>query len=215
MARACCVPNTCRPRRPVGRKAHPAPMITDRAFSLNESEPSTSTQFRTNAIPAPPFTKNPCEAQGLNCATASRCVVRMFPCDGVDRHPEHFGADVHARIDTISDIDQHGASVAVRESPPRRSDNRRALSRTRRRPQATRSRRRRPGPAGSTVPAALPGRTPGPGRARARKGRAPTCASRSSRQAPREVGAHLRVVVACTRAGGDPGRTSVDRSTHL
>ena len=34
---------------------------------------------------------------------------------GVDRHPVHFGADVHARIDAISDIDQHGTRVAVRE----------------------------------------------------------------------------------------------------
>ena len=55
-------------------------MTTDSAFELIESVLMVSTQLRTYAIPAPPFMKNPCDAQGRNCATASKCVVRIVPC---------------------------------------------------------------------------------------------------------------------------------------
>jgi hypothetical protein len=54
-------------------------MTSDSAFELIGSLLMVSTQLRTYAIPAPPFMKNPCVAQGRNCATASKCVVLMLP----------------------------------------------------------------------------------------------------------------------------------------
>ena len=172
MARACCVPNTCRPRRrgrpegPSGADDHGQGLLVERVRTEDvhpvpdERHPGAAFQEEPLRSPGPEL------RHGIEVRGADRSLR------GVDRHPVHFGADVHAGI--RHDIRYRPARrrSGGTGSPPRRSDNRPAASRTRRRPRTTRSRRRRP--VGSTVPGGLPGRTPWPGQARAGRGRAPS-----------------------------------------
>ena len=196
-----------RPEGPSGADDHGQGLLVERVRTEgvhpvpDERHPGAAFQEEPLRSPGPEL------RHGIDVCGADRSLR------GVDRHPEHFGADVHARI--RHDIRHRPArhQSGGTGNPPRIPDNRPAASRTRRRPRTTPSRRRRP--VGSTVPGGLPGRTPWPGQARAGTGRAPRCASRGSRQPPCEVGAHLRVVVADARARRRPGRTSVDRSTRL
>ena len=152
-------------------------------------------------MPAPPFRKNPCEAHGLNCAIASTWVVRMLPIRGVRRHPEQFGADVHAVVHAVADVGEHAPAVPVRDSPPHTSDNRPAASRTRRRPPARSS--PVPPPRGRRVEGACGAdwatAAAGASQMSTEPRREPRAAA-GSRPAPREVGAQLRVVIPPLRA---------------
>ena len=182
------------------RNAHPPPITTDRAFELIASGPIASTQFRTNAMPAPPFRKNPCEPHGRNCATASMCVAAICAVLRVDRHPEHFGADVHARLTRYPILTSTLPRVAVRKillagltvAPQRRE---RAAGHQ---PQVRGAGGcARIGAAAGAGPAARP--PDGPSRRAVRRSRvSERC--RDSLEPPREVGAQLRVAISLLRA---------------
>src|SRR5262245_5336947 len=67
-AAACCVPNTCAPKRGVRRHSQPAPRPSANALEVNTRWPVSTlpSQFRTTAIPLPTLMKNPEDCHGRN-----------------------------------------------------------------------------------------------------------------------------------------------------
>ena len=206
------MPNTCRPRRAVGRN--------DPSGADDHGQGLLVERVRTEDVhpvpderhPGAAFQEEPLRSPGPELRHGIDVRGADVSLRGVDRHPVHFGADVHARIHTISDIDQHGTGVAVREillagltiAPQRRE-------------RATGHEPHLRGAAGRLARRCLRGclgERHGRGKREQAKAAHPGARSRGSRQPPREVGAHLRVVVVDARARRRPGRTSVDRSTR-
>ncbi len=113
-ASACCMPNSCKPIRAAGRNAHPAPITTDRAFPLNESDPRDVHPVADEPHPGAALQEKSLRDPGPELRHRVEVRGADVALRGINRHPVDFGADVHARGDAIADIAQHRAGVAIR-----------------------------------------------------------------------------------------------------